>query len=111
MAYGSKTGGRKLGTPNRRTTEVVDRLLSLGCDPIEGMARIAMDPLSSPELRARMYVELAQYVAPKRKAIALSSTVQERHVVFNIGLPNRSDGVAKSPQQKSPADSTDIDLK
>ena len=31
------------------------------------MARIAMDESHTPELRARMFAELAQYVYPKRK--------------------------------------------
>jgi hypothetical protein len=69
MALGHKTGGRVAGTPNRRTQEVADLLESLGCDPIEGMARIAMNEAHSPELRGRMFAELAQYVAPKRKAV------------------------------------------
>jgi hypothetical protein len=33
------------------------------------MAQIAMDEKHSPELRGRMYAELAQYVYPKRKAV------------------------------------------
>jgi hypothetical protein len=69
MALGHKTGGRVAGTPNRKTREVTELLESLGCDPIEGMARIAMNEAHSPELRGRMFAELAQYVAPKRKAV------------------------------------------
>jgi len=95
---GAKTGGRLKGTPNKLTQEVQHRLAELGCDPIAGMARIAEDVTpclvcthglledgrvcgqcqgtgklqSPPELRGRMYAELAQYVAPKRKAIEVS---------------------------------------
>lgn len=69
MANGRKTGGRKTGTPNKRTAEVSNRLSELGCDPIEGMAKLAMDEGNSPELRGRMYAELAGFVVPKRKAI------------------------------------------
>lgn len=86
MTRGYKTGGRRAGTPNRRTQEVRDQLEALGCDPIEGMARLALDPANSSELRARMYSELAQYVAPKRKSVDLSSTSRDREVVFNIGI-------------------------
>jgi len=68
---GQKTGGRKAGTPNKRTQDIADRLGAMGCDPIEGMALLAMDEKNSPELRGRMFSELAQYVAPKRKAVAL----------------------------------------
>jgi hypothetical protein len=74
MAKGHKTGGRVAGTPNRKTQEVGELLESLGCNPIEGMARIAMNEAHSPELRGRMYAELAQYIAPKRKAVEVSGT-------------------------------------
>ena len=68
MAIGKKTGGRRAGTPNRRTTELAQHLSILGCDPIEGMAQLAMDEANPPELRGRMYAELAGYLYPKRKA-------------------------------------------
>lgn len=86
MALGKKTGGRVAGTPNRKTAEVAERLASLGCDPIEGMAKLAMDESSPPELRGRMYAELAQYIAPKRKALDVSSTTQQP-ISINIGIP------------------------
>ncbi len=118
---GNKTGGRKKGTPNKNTKEVMATLDAMGCNPIEGLARIAMGDapclscrdgqvtapqfyrmtkLSPPlhwkgrdarslnrmmvdcpncsgtgvaivssELSGNMFKELAQYVAPKRKAI------------------------------------------
>ncbi len=69
MARGIKTGGRMRGTPNRRTLEVIERLDLLGCDPLEGMARIAMDAANPIELRGRMFAELASYVYPKRRAV------------------------------------------
>src|SRR5262245_45921495 len=69
MAKGYKTGGRVKGTPNKRTQDVTERLAELGCDPVEGMAGLAMDPNSSPDLKGRMYAELAQYVYPKRRAV------------------------------------------
>jgi hypothetical protein len=72
MANGRKTGGRIAGTPNRKTAEVLDLLDSLSCNPIEGMARIATNEKHTPELRGRMYAELAQYVYPKRKSVELA---------------------------------------
>lgn len=72
MARGCKTGGRTAGVPNKRTAEITERLEALGCDPIEGMAHLAMDAANSAELRGRMFAELAQYVAPKRKAVERS---------------------------------------
>lgn len=72
MSLGFKTGGRTKGTPNRRTLEVKLLLENIGCDPIEGMARLAMDTNNTPELRGKMYSELAQYLYPKRRATELN---------------------------------------
>ena len=59
--------------PNKRTLDVAQRLAALKCDPIQGMAMLARDKKNPPELRGRMYAELAQYVAPKRRAIEHST--------------------------------------
>lgn len=75
MANGRKTGGRQKGTPNRQTVDVAAKLDALGCDPITGMATIAMDKTADLDLRAKMYAELAQYIAPKRKALDLSGGI------------------------------------
>ena len=69
---GERRGGRKTGTPNKRTLAVAEKLETLGCDPIEGMARIAMDENAELGLRAQMYRELAHYIAPKRKAMEVT---------------------------------------
>ena len=74
IARGRRTGGRTAGTPNKRTLDVIERLDQLGCDPIEGMAKIALDPQNPVELRARMFSDLAQYIAPKRRAVDHSAT-------------------------------------
>ena len=76
---GERRGGRREGTPNRRTLEIIEKLEALGCDPVEGMAKLAADENNSAELRGRMYAELAQYVAPKRKAVEHSGDLTLRH--------------------------------
>jgi hypothetical protein len=83
MASGRKTGGRTKGTPNKKTEELVQRLADIGCDPVEGMAVIAMDEANPPELRGRMYAELAQYLYPKRRATEIKTDDGPR-VVFHI---------------------------
>jgi hypothetical protein len=65
--------GRPKGALNKRTRDVIEKLAALHCDPIEGMARLAMDKANPPELRGRMFAELAQYIAPKRKAVEHSA--------------------------------------
>lgn len=84
-----KTGGRVAGTPNKRTMDIQQRLDELKCDPIEGMATIAMNADNAPELRGRMFSELAQYVAPKRKAIehAIEPVqIQARQVLYETSV-------------------------
>jgi hypothetical protein len=73
VAKGYKTGGRPSGTPNKRSLAVAEKLEALGCDPIEGMAKIAMDEKVEMSIRAQMYKELAQYVAFERKAVEVQA--------------------------------------
>jgi hypothetical protein len=79
-----KTGGRKLGTKNRRNREAAEILTSMGCDPIRGMARIAMNHKHNPELRGRMHAELAKYVHPQLRAIEHSGTGPEGAIDVNV---------------------------
>lgn len=77
MAHGGKRegAGRKKGQPNKRSVAIQDKLKKLGCDPIEGMARIAEQAMGEGDMQlaGSMYKELAQYIAPKRKAVELSN--------------------------------------
>jgi hypothetical protein len=91
MPIGRKTGGRQKGTPNKTTQDVVARLKELGCDPIEGMAMLALDPGNPPELRGRMFSELAQYVAPKRKAVEHSAEPGTIAGFVVYGVPEAED--------------------
>lgn len=97
MARGSKPGerrgGRQKGTPNKKTADIEAKLEAIGCDPIELLARIANgEPLQAripgspehsepveqwPTLEQRIAAgkELAQYVAPKRKAVEHSGHI------------------------------------
>jgi len=82
-----KTGGRVSGTPNRITEALAQKLEKLGCDPIEGIAKIALDPLTTADLKVRCFAELAQYIYPKRKAVdfALDGSSGLKVVIEHIG--------------------------
>jgi len=80
----SKTGGRQRGTPNKKTHELVEKLEKLGCDPIAGLAGIAIAPETALELKVRCYAELAQYVHAKRKAVELGAENEPQEVVFRV---------------------------
>jgi hypothetical protein len=47
------------GALNKRTLGVVDKLTAERCDPVVGMARIAMNEKNPVELRARVFAKLA----------------------------------------------------
>ena len=66
--------GRKRGVPNRKSLIAAEALEALGCSPLEGMVRIAeaAEAEGDKALAGRMYSELAQYVAPKRKAVEVA---------------------------------------
>jgi len=94
MTHGGKRAGagRKKGTPNKRTTkaaktiqETIDRI---GCDPLEAMLEIAIQAKNEGDLSLSLsaYKELAQYVAPKRKAVEVSGDVDNPLAVTNIEL-------------------------
>ena len=89
---GERRGGRKKGTPNKRTAkaaktiqETIDRI---GCDPLEAMLEIAIQAKNEGDLSLSLsaYKELAQYVAPKRKAVEVSGDVDNPLAVTNIEL-------------------------
>ena len=120
MARGSKPGerrgGRVKGTPNKATQDVQAKLAAIGCDPFEGMAKLASGevpclmcresghlPSGDPcpkclgtgaevvpvEVRGRMHSELAQYVAPKRKAVEMSGPNGGAVQVEDVSRPPR----------------------
>lgn len=62
--------GRKKAPDSRRSVSEI--LKQIKCDPIEGMAQIAMDEGQPAALRGKMFAELAQYLHPKRRAVELS---------------------------------------
>jgi len=67
--------GRPAGATNKRSQAIADKLEELNCDPIEGMAMIMNDTSLDHSLRLAAMKELAQYVAPKRKAVDIDATV------------------------------------
>lgn len=69
MALGRKTGGRKAGTPNKRTVALAERLEALNCDPVGELVSLAMDSATEPALKARCFLDLLAYLHPKRKAV------------------------------------------
>jgi hypothetical protein len=67
--------GRPKGSQNRRTLDIEQRLDRIGCDPIEGLARIGRQAEEEGDLRlaADCYRHLAPYIAPRLSAAAITT--------------------------------------
>ena len=101
MAKGKKTGGRKLGTPNRATTAVAIKaeVAASGEIPLDYMLRIMRDESVEPSRRDEMAKAAAPYVHPKLAAIENRHGVTEENPLKLIleqidgktrGLPNET---------------------
>lgn len=75
MAKGKKTGGRRPGSLNKRTT-VLEKCEAIGLDPFQALAEIANDKMHEHQFLALK--ELCQYVEPKRKAVEVSGGMDVR---------------------------------
>jgi len=90
--------GRKKGEPGKLAKDVATRLESMGCDPIAGLARIAMaTEKSEPAVSAHCYSKLANKVYPDRKAVehtGLGGEAIQLDVSFKQALTDRVLGAA-----------------
>lgn len=70
-----KTGGRAIGTPNRRNQVLAERLaeaMGEGWCPVVALARIAHDAGTDLATRVRCLAEVAPYLYPRKKATELA---------------------------------------
>jgi hypothetical protein len=86
-----KTGGRQLGTPNKSTLELREKLAQLGCDPLAGLVEIATDPKTPPSCKLQAYAILMPYTY-SRLGIA----------------PTQSDGTTRERIDISPEEALNI---
>ncbi len=79
-----ENAGRTKGTPNKRTTELLDILKELGCNPFEFQALVITEKLVDRDgelvavtLDQRIICarDLAPYLLPKQKAIEVSGSL------------------------------------
>ena len=74
MAWGRKTGGRKRGTPNKRTSVLAAKAEASGDGapgemPLDYMLRVMNDPATEPHRRDAMAKAAAPYLHPQLAAI------------------------------------------
>ena len=113
-------GGKKLKSKNKLTRDVAGLLDSIQCNPIEGLALLAMNAEMEPTVRAYCYGRLARLVAPELKAIEHSGSIKtgidsgsgspverillELAETANSGNPNPSGGPDETVRTGEPPD-------
>lgn len=66
---GERRGGRKKGTPNKRTMAERAALAASGLSPLEYMLSVMRDPAVLAERRDAMAKAAAPYIHPQKRAI------------------------------------------
>ena len=51
-----KTGGRKSGTPNKKTEEITELLEKLNCDPITNLVKITEDERVDVGIKTKIFI-------------------------------------------------------
>ena len=89
MAWGRKTGGRRKGTPNKRTSVLSAKTEaavagSEGEMPLDYMIRVMRDPTTEPHRRDAMAKAAAPYVHPTLAAVAHKHLDAEGHPIAPV---------------------------
>lgn len=80
-----KYGGRTKGTPNKKSLIILESIEEYGLNPIEGLracleeleAIVTYDSeeqISLVNAKSKIYLEILQYVYPKRKAVEMKQS-------------------------------------
>lgn len=78
---GTRYGGRKAGTPNKKTAAVVEAIAASGETPLDYMLRVMRDPVIDYTLRFNAAKAAAPFVHPH-----LSSIDQSLKVSCNVTI-------------------------
>lgn len=81
-----KTGGRKAGTRNKRTTELIKAVESGGITPLDYMLSILRDENKTESVRLQAAKDAAPYVHQRLQAVEMESNVTMNHVVSDKPL-------------------------
>lgn len=78
----SKTGGRRKGTPNRRTIDLTERLENVGLNVPERLVELL--PQLSAEKQVEILMDLMTFLYPKRKAIEVSESEEAPKITISF---------------------------
>lgn len=92
MAKGTKTGGRKAGTPNKKTTELIELLGDY--NPITRLIEIAKNENTPLDMQVKINLDLMPYIYPKRKSIDMNTNEMPDVKIFinheEVGVNSKS---------------------
>lgn len=79
---GKRAGaGRPKGSLGAMTEKVLDLLEELDFDPLRELVTIYRDPDTEKRTKVRIAIELAQFVAPKLKAVDVQQACQQGMII------------------------------
>jgi len=81
-----KTGGRKAGTRNKKTAELIKAVESGGITPLDYMLSILRDENKTESVRLQAAKDAAPYVHQKLQSIEMESNITTNHVVSDKPL-------------------------
>ena len=81
-----KTGGRKVGTLNKKTAELIKAIEESGLTPLQYLTSEYRNEDNPPSVRIQAAIAAASYVHQKLSSIELESTVTANHVVSDKPL-------------------------
>jgi len=95
----TKTGGRRAGTPNRKTGELLARLSEMDWDPLQELHELAKEARACGDLAnaIKANVGVLNYVYPKRRSIDLANDSAPLELIVHTGLP--ADDAKKLPDE------------
>jgi hypothetical protein len=110
VALGRKTGGRKAGTPNKRTvaltSALAERLEALDFCPVEALIRVgqAAEQAGELDLARAAFADVAPFVYPRKKAVEHAGDVMtlEKLVLVATGVPRGPNDPAPAEAPKTP---------
>ena len=85
----TKTGGRKAGTPNKKTVELLARLSEMDWDPLQELHELAKEARAAGDLAnaIKANASMLNFIFPKRKSIDVTSTGGPAQLIINTGVP------------------------
>lgn len=81
-----KTGGRKAGTRNKRTTELIKAIEKSGLTPLDYLLSVLRDEEKPENIRLQAARDSAPYIHQKLQSLEVQSNVTMNHVVSDKPL-------------------------